>query len=277
FDISKLIYNRVPKCGSTTLITLLENLSKLNHFKHYNSKIYNKRLLNFKQQKIFINELMQYSAPFSYDRHIYFINFELYNVSNIPIYINIIREPVERVISSYYYRRFVALKSMTNNLTDKSKPSDYWFNKSFEKCVFNKDSECDINANNSFIMSLLPYFCGQHRKCLDVNSKWALEAAKHNIEKHYKVVGILEYFNVTLKVLQHIIPQFFEGVLNSYYNNDNNKIHKNKNIQKQQISHQIKSYLKANLSNDYELYEFAVQRLFKQYKYILQESNRTLF
>ena len=46
----RLFYNRVPKSGSTTLITLLRKLSKVNGFKHFNSKIYDKRLLNCEEQ-----------------------------------------------------------------------------------------------------------------------------------------------------------------------------------------------------------------------------------
>ena len=46
----RLIYNRVPKCGSTTLIALLRQLSKLNHFVHINSKIYDQRRIPCEQQ-----------------------------------------------------------------------------------------------------------------------------------------------------------------------------------------------------------------------------------
>ena len=46
----RLFYNRVPKSGSTTLITLLRKLSKANGFKHFQSKITNKRLLNCEKQ-----------------------------------------------------------------------------------------------------------------------------------------------------------------------------------------------------------------------------------
>jgi hypothetical protein len=46
----RLFYNRVPKCGSTTLYTLMRKLSKVNGYKHFNSKIYDKRILNFAEQ-----------------------------------------------------------------------------------------------------------------------------------------------------------------------------------------------------------------------------------
>ncbi len=46
----RLIYNRVPKCGSTTLYTLMKKLSILNNFTHFNSKIYNRRMLSKEEQ-----------------------------------------------------------------------------------------------------------------------------------------------------------------------------------------------------------------------------------
>ncbi len=46
----RLLYNRVPKCGSTTLYTLMRKLSKVNGYKHFNSKIYDKRILDFAEQ-----------------------------------------------------------------------------------------------------------------------------------------------------------------------------------------------------------------------------------
>ncbi|CAG2160962.1 unnamed protein product [Oppiella nova] len=133
----RLFYNRVPKCGSTTLITLLRKLSKLNGFIHLNSKIYDKRMLDIKQQ-------------------------------------------------------------------------------SFENCVKSKDPECAYNYNNSFVMSLVPYFCGQSDKCLQMGDKWALEVAKHNIEKSYQVIGVLEHMNITLNTVisgprEHITPHLFGG------------------------------------------------------------------
>ena len=34
----------------------------------------------------------------------------------------------------------------------------------------------------------------------------ALQKAKHNVETHYVVVGLLEYMNVTAAVFEHMLP-----------------------------------------------------------------------
>ena len=126
-----------------------------------------------------------------------------------------------------------------------------------------KDPECAYNYNNSFVMSLVPYFCGQSDKCLQMGDKWALEVAKHNIEKSYQVIGVLEHMNITLNVLQHKIPKFFAGVSELYF--QSKQIHGNKNRNKVNVTNEVKQYLKTILVNEYKLYEFAVQRLFTQY------------
>ena len=44
------------------------------------------------------------STPYSFTKHMNFLDFEEFNKTN-PIYINIVRNPIERVISWYYYIR----------------------------------------------------------------------------------------------------------------------------------------------------------------------------
>ena len=39
----------------------------------------------------------------------------------------------------------------------------------------------------------------------------------HNVEQHYAVVGVLEDLNKTLTVLEHYVPRFFKGALNTYW------------------------------------------------------------
>lgn len=50
-----------------------------------------------------------------------------------------------------------------------------------------------------------------------LNDAGALEKAKKNIEESYAVVGVLEHMNVTLQVLEAVLPQFFGGALEMYH------------------------------------------------------------
>lgn len=50
FTPYRLYYNRIPKCASTTLISLLKDLRPLNKFTHISSPIYDQKYLDPQQQ-----------------------------------------------------------------------------------------------------------------------------------------------------------------------------------------------------------------------------------
>ena len=52
-----------------------------------------------------------------YYKHMYFINFEDYNRSN-PIYINIVRDPIDRIVSWFYYIRSTPYLLQSNKTTN---------------------------------------------------------------------------------------------------------------------------------------------------------------
>lgn len=46
----------------------------------------------------------------------------------------------------------------------------------------------------------------------------ALSQAKANVERYFKVVGVLENLNETLAVLETHIPRYFNGLQDMYFN-----------------------------------------------------------
>lgn len=46
-----------------------------------------------------------------------------------------------------------------------------------------------------------------------LGSEWALREAVLNLERSYRVVGVLEDLEATLAVLEAEVPRFFRGVL----------------------------------------------------------------
>lgn len=78
------------------------------------------------------------------------------------------------------------------------------------------DPECHFVNGQSYDLTI-PYFCGQHPDCMILNNAWALSRAKSNVERYYKVVGVLEELNATLQVLEYKLPYFFKGVQDLYH------------------------------------------------------------
>ena len=53
-------------------------------------------------------------------------------------------------------------------------------------------------------------------ECPTHNSRWALNKAIENVEKHFPLVGVLEDLEVTLKLMQKALPTFFPGIWDMY-------------------------------------------------------------
>ncbi|CAH1960901.1 unnamed protein product [Acanthoscelides obtectus] len=97
-----LFLNHVPKSGAEILILLLQRLQGYNNYRHVRLKDGNKRFLTRTQQENLVYEVYERmkkeAVPLSFDRHVYFINFTSFD-KQLPVYINLIRNPVDKVIS----------------------------------------------------------------------------------------------------------------------------------------------------------------------------------
>ncbi|XP_077544909.1 heparan sulfate 2-O-sulfotransferase pipe [Haemaphysalis longicornis] len=254
----RLLYNRVPKCGSTTLLTLLRKLSRRNRFHHVHSTTFDKRLLTRVQQAELVEDIMSTSAPSSYDRHVYFVDFQSFG-HPYPAYVNMVRDPVERLASSFYYRRAVAAANL--NASGNKQP---WLLETFEDCVKQEREECSFHGGGQHRSLSVPYFCGHDNRCLSVQNTWALNTALRNIERHYAVVGVLEDLNVTLALLEKLLPRFFRGASEVY---GKRGLHANCNLRRpRKVERSTRKLLKRKLSLEFQLYEFVRQRLHAQWQ-----------
>ncbi|TNM94691.1 hypothetical protein fugu_017450 [Takifugu bimaculatus] len=112
---SQVVYNRVGKCGSRTVVILLRLLAEKHQFNLVSSDIHNKTRLTKHEQVDLMRNISGIPQPFLYTRHVHFLNFTRFRIEQ-PVYINIIRDPISRFLSNYFFRRFGDWRGEQNHL-----------------------------------------------------------------------------------------------------------------------------------------------------------------
>ena len=214
-----LIYNRVPKCGSTTITAVLEKSKKnakskvgkiINHVlpqeKHY--------FVNQTEAQEFtktISDLAHRSTKSVYIRHVFFPRYKNVEPMNKVQFFNVIRHPIDQFISWYYYERNGWADHKSNpdwERTWSHKINEATRNLTIDQCIEQNFPECTKPGFNSEYLS---YFCGQNKFCKSPSTIKALNQALKNLEEGYLFVGILEDLDSTLKILEIILPDFFSN------------------------------------------------------------------
>ncbi|EDV23527.1 uncharacterized protein TRIADDRAFT_58255 [Trichoplax adhaerens] len=190
-----------------------------------------------------IQYAIKHRRPWQYPRLAYVAHFYYSTIYNLSYtYINMVRDPLDRYLSHYYYQRYgdrpkEKLKEM-RNLGQ--------FNESLQDCFQQQHQGCELNVMTRF-------FCGYDKYCALGNQR-ALRQAKRNILTNYAVIGLLEEWDLSSQLFRKILPNFFTQI--------NEKISRykvNKNRKNEPLSPGlIKSIKEANQA-DYKLYRFIKQ------------------
>ncbi|XP_026738237.1 heparan sulfate 2-O-sulfotransferase pipe [Trichoplusia ni] len=266
-----LFFNRVPKVGSQTFMELLRRLSNRNRFGFHRDTVQRVETIRLApaDQQALASIVTSYEPPASYIKHVCYTNFTRMGFPS-PIYVNVVRDPVERVISWYYYVRapwyYVERKRA---FPDLPLPDPAWLKKDFETCVLSGDRECryvegETHEGIGDHRRQTLFFCGHEPQCTPFNSVEALQRAKRVVEQQYAVVGVLEDMNSTLLALEKYVPRFFKGALNLYWDQLNTFNRINRNAFKPPVSEAVKQIVRANFTREIEFYEFCKQRLHMQ-------------
>ncbi|XP_050334469.1 heparan sulfate 2-O-sulfotransferase pipe-like isoform X3 [Bactrocera neohumeralis] len=266
-ELEVLFFNRVEKVGSQSMSDLLNVLSRINDFEPYrNAPLKNAAILtDVDVQREIVEEIIAENEPLSYVEHINWINFTEFG-HNKPIYINLVRHPIDKVVSAYYYIRHPAVFAFYVQNGHKMEDKEY-FDTNINDCIRQKRKECIFDSHNPYNADwrrLAMHFCGNIEICKQFNSQTATQIAKRNIESEFAVVGSWEDTNITLTVLEHYVPRFFRGATKVFYS-DPKRFHKNATPHKNELDPDIEEHLKVQFSFEIELYNFCKQRLYKQY------------
>ncbi|KJH42886.1 heparan sulfate 2-O-sulfotransferase [Dictyocaulus viviparus] len=268
---SIILYNRIPKTGSTTFTNAVAyDLYKVNSFNvvHINMTK-NRQVMSLKDQREFVNNITNWSVrkPAFYHGHVAFIDFQRFGLQN-PIYINIVREPLERLLSHYYFLRF------GDNFRVGLKRSRAGNNETFDECMIRGGRDCDMRQ----MWLQIPYFCGQHYFCTVVGSRDALDHAKRNLINKYLIVGISEQIRDFIALLECLIPHFFNGALKHFDSLSESRAHLRNTKRKFPPSNHTLSLIRKSEAYqlEKEFYEFAKEEFKAVFKKATNGSNNAL-
>jgi len=208
-ETTVIFYNRVPKTGSTTFVGITYEVCKDNafHVIHVNTSK-NSHVLSLEDQARFVANVSNWSQrkPALYHGHIAFLDFNKFGSNQKVIYINMLRDPIQRLVSYYYFLRFGDdFRPFVNRKRKGNKVS-------FDDCVRRGERDCD--PLNMWLQ--IPFFCGHSFKCWIPGNEWALEQAKKNLLDHYLVVGVTEEMHDLFALLEVVLPRFFNGSTKLY-------------------------------------------------------------
>ncbi|EDW76760.2 uncharacterized protein Dwil_GK19587 [Drosophila willistoni] len=270
-DIDVLFFNRVPKTGSMQMIELMRQLGKVHDYdvevdpqtggiipilEAVEESDWTENISNLEDGSVFVS-------------HVNYLNFSK-NDQPRPIYINMVRDPVERVISWYYFIRAPWIFVPGRRRSNREMPNPKWVNTEFDQCVLNGEKVCTYIEGSPLERvgdhrRQTLFFCGHNEhKCIPFNTRLALQVAKMNVEREYAVVGTWEHTNETLAVLEAYVPRYFADATKMYYSGLSGE-NINNNPMKPHISQDIIDMVRRNFTREIEFYQFCRQRLHKQY------------
>ncbi len=171
-DSRVLIYNRVPKCASSTVQTLLDLLALRNGFKFKSLPLLTPgKAFTETEEREFVRNVTRFGGG-AVDGHFYFVDFNKHGSSAKPIWINVVRDPVERAASMFKYLRreerwprgaekppevieltMLYFPDFFCEMTS-CVPFQSWFSKDFSQCVLSGDPECLLSS---------PEFLSEHQ------------------------------------------------------------------------------------------------------------------
>ena len=146
---SFMIFQQVPKTGSEQMMDIIDFLSKTHNFTSFaadpafTQTFGQFHTFDFQTRKFYV-DMLQFepvepkNKSIVYKKHMNFLNFEEFNKTN-PIYVSMVRDPVERVISWYYYHR-----QTTYLLKFEDHFAPKYYKESYEDCVEELREPCQF-------------------------------------------------------------------------------------------------------------------------------------
>ncbi len=212
---------KIGKTGSTTLLSLINaRLSRRNGFYVTILEAEN-NIANPVQWRSILNQAVMGPCPKVLAGHWRYVDFYSKGFAK-PKTFSLVRNPLERLQSWFYYMVCISKNTLTTNdlilLQQKIDIApDRIIGKTFEDCIRHEENGCKLP-----VCTQMEYLCGNSDLCMKgcFDPKRANEALMHtvkNVDENYYIVGILEKFNLTLQIFEVLIPEYFDGAYELFY------------------------------------------------------------
>jgi len=275
-----VFHNKLPKSGSTTMKYIAKLLSKQNDF-----------TMDYRAPCIFMDGCAhnpddgvggeknlvaavaqareEAGGKYFLMKHQYMVNFTKFDYDQ-PTMINIVRDPVTRFASKYYFQRYGFMDMGSD--ARKGESRHVWMgtadevDQTLDECVERRSDECIEQ-----VQVMVRYFCGTAPECsmksetmgkFGLKNDWnavarAAEIARYNIINNYHAIGLLENFDKTLELFEKMMPTFFKGAKDAYYSDYvQTKKSKSKTSVKKGYSNSTREFLlDGPLRYEWDLYQ----------------------
>jgi len=236
-----IFHNKMPKCGSTTIKYILDQLQISNQFQmDYQAPCLHPPCnaksgdlgdgIGAKEALVdHVKEAKPESGKYFLLKHQYYLNFTQFDHEQ-PTMINVVRDPVSRFSSMYYFNRygFASMGSQARQGAHRHvwKGQDGDVDQTLDQCIERESDEC-----MEPIQVMVRYFCGTSDECgmkgggqgtFGAKNDWnkvakAAEMAKYNVLNNYFAIGIMEEFDDSLHMFEKLLPRFFTGARDAYH------------------------------------------------------------
>ncbi|CAF1066151.1 unnamed protein product [Adineta ricciae] len=261
-DSSTIIYNRIPHSYDHTMRVLLEQVSTLHSFSYISSQISRPYTYNQSSLTRIAQSLTQHKFDrLIYDRSIYFFDFYHLKLPSQPIWINLVRDPISRLTSEFHAAREQC------RIKNRCLVPEQTVNDTLDTCVSKWPPVKCLSAEFG-VSQMVLFFCGLNRtnEC-QMNSTFALQQAKDNIEYYYTVVGVAEAFYKFLYVLEKLLPEYFQLARLLFMNTrSSDHLIDERDTNVPLPNGKTRNILKLLLRDEYELYDYIRIRFYDQYR-----------
>lgn len=270
-DEKVVFYNRVPKTGSTTMLTFLDAAAKTNGYKVIHSEDFDPDHFDPSDREVRKGVVQDMSSVYGaiegkvvFERHIHYIDFAEFGRKQ-PIYMNMLRDPGSLRTSGFYFFRDCVCSGAAEPTNVWC--SAHWDKKSDEFCATTINTcyadfdVCKATGHHVFGQPLNEFLCGTSDECQDFDSDRKTELAKHNLANKYSWVGILESLTNSLQLLQQIMPSFYGSMnMTEWGQVDVNPVGKDDHDKAYEKPTELTMQRMRNasqLAREYELYDYA--------------------